>query len=47
MEIMTLRNEFTDCVLKNGRTDPDEWFNELDTYKSDWELWAPIFQTRT
>ena len=34
MEIMTLKNEFTDCVLKNGRTDPDEWFNELDTYKT-------------
>ena len=33
MEIMTLKNEFTDCVLKNGRTDPDEWFNELDTYE--------------
>ena len=34
MEIMTLKNEFTDCVLKNGRTDPDEWFNELETYKT-------------
>ena len=33
MEIMTLKNESANCALKNGRTDPDEWFNELDTYK--------------
>ena len=34
MEIMTLKNEFANCALKNGKTDPDEWFNELDTYKT-------------
>ena len=33
MEIMTLKNEFQKCALKNGKTDPDECFNELDTYK--------------
>ena len=34
MEIMMLKNEFTNCALKNGRTDLDKWFNELDTYKT-------------
>ena len=47
MEIMTLKNEFANSAPKNGKTDPDEWFNELDTYKRDWELWALIFQMRT
>ena len=43
MEIMTLKNEFMDCVLKNGRTDPDDW----TPTRRDWELWAPIFQIMT
>ena len=34
MEIMMLTNAFQNCALKNGKTDPDEWFNELDTYKT-------------
>ena len=32
MEIMTLKNEFANCAIKNGKTNPDEWFNELDNY---------------
>ena len=34
MVIMTLKNEFANSAPKNGKTDPDEWFNELDTYKA-------------
>ena len=34
MEIMTLMNKFQNCALKNGKTDPDEWFDELDNYKT-------------
>ena len=47
MEIMTLKNEFTDCALKNGEPIQMNGSMNCTHTKCDWELWALIFQMRT
>ena len=47
MEIMTLTNEFQNCALKNGKTDPDDSSMNWTPTRYSWDLWAPISHMKT
>ena len=47
MEIMTLKNEFANCALTNGKPIRTSGSMNWTPTRRDWELWAPIFQMRT